>query len=568
MVELSENAYEILKARYLWDTETSWEDLVNRVCSEVAKNERSDQERWFEEFKSIMLPMYFVPAGRILRNIGKLKPSTSNCNFLPIEDSIESIFDTLKHYGIISSYGGGSGINFSSLRPKGTLLVTKGGHSSGMISFIEMFNFCGKYIETGGQRRSAAIGLCDISHPEIFDFIKAKSIEGRLDQFNISVILNKVFLNAVETDDIWELKFAGKVYEKIKARELWHMILTNMLEHAEPGLINWDNLKKNNSYSFAPIAGVNPCGEIGLENWGVCNLGAVVLPKLLVNKNLNRKLLSKVIRIAIRFMDNIIDIAYYPIPQQDQVVKNARRIGLGTMGLADYLFMKQIRYGSEQCLDELNRLYSFIRNEAYIASSDLAKEKGAFPKYDKLAFSNASFVKKLPASIRLLIKEQAIRNTTLLSAQPTGTTALLADVVGGIEPLPFKGYRRVDGVGERVYISPFASENYDADWFVDSCDLRPEEHLEVQAILQKYIDSAVSKTIILPKDSTVDDLSKFLLEWIYDLKGVCVYRDESREKQVYYRLNRDEIKKALKDSTVSSSLSEEDITCKDGTCEI
>uniref|UniRef100_A0A6H1ZU40 ribonucleoside-diphosphate reductase n=1 Tax=viral metagenome TaxID=1070528 RepID=A0A6H1ZU40_9ZZZZ len=567
-MELSENANEILVARYLWDNEKCWGDLVTRVCTEVAKNERSDQEKWFEEFKSIMLPMNFIPAGRILRNIGKLKPSTSNCNFLPIEDNIESIFDTLKHYGIISSYGGGSGMNFSSLRPKGTPLITKGGNSSGMISFMEMFNFCGKYIETGGQRRSAAIGLCDVSHPEIFDFIKAKSVEGRLDQFNISIIVNKEFLNAVEADDTWELKFAGKVYEVVKARELWSTILTNMLEHAEPGLINWTNLKKNNSYFFAEIAGVNPCGEIGLENWGVCNLGAIVLPKLLVNKNVNRKLLSKVIRTAIRFMDNIIDIAYYPIPQQDQVVKNARRIGLGTMGFADYLFMKQIRYGSEQCLDEINRLYSFIRNETYIASSDLAKEKGAFPKYDKLAFSNASFVKKLPANIRLLIKEQTIRNTTLLSAQPTGTTALLADVVGGIEPLPFKGYRRVDGVGERVYISPFAAENYDADWFVDSCDLRPEEHLEVQVTLQKYIDSAVSKTIILPNEATVDDLSKFLLEFIYDLKGITIYRDGSRNKQVYYRLTRDEIKGYLKDSKVSSTLQEEDVQCVRGTCEV
>jgi len=1353
-MELSANAQKIAESRYFWDNETKWDHLAERICRENAKNEGDKAEKYYGEFYSIIEPLDFIPAGRILRNLGKLRPSTSNCNFLPLEDSIESIGETLKNYLIISSYGGGNGIDFSALRPKGAPLITKGGNSSGLVSFMEIFNHAGKRIETGGARRSAGIALCHISHPEIREFINAKIKHNKLTQFNISVIVDSGFLKAVEEDNEWDLKFAGKVYETVRARELWDMILNNMLEHSEPGLINWDNLRKNNSYYFSPIRGVNPCvtgntlvavadgrgnvpikqladegkdvpvfcsdsnnnvtvrlmrnpritgykerilkitlndgsiirctenhgilmldgtykradelkendrlhhavkfhasfkdvflransrsqdyvwwnvgkstnkaehriiaefnlgrklkpgeivhhndfnglnnewvnlepmlkkdhdklhaqdmlgrnnpvnrfpeknwlikqnwsgknngrwtgltpeeifqiaidlmrnigrkvtkdewqkycktnsipwsncafgkyksassmlkaaakeagvymkgyelkayrkflvlkdttdldvffengsiwvnkqcencgrifsvkwhrreqsycstrcagtskaaflgqvkyamekgykhrmmnynivsieedgyedvyngtvdefhnfyvmvsesktengkkkfnyinnlqcGELPLEEFGCCNLGALVLPHFIINKNTDWKKLSRTIKIAVRFMDNVIDLAYYPIPQQEIVVKNARRIGLGTMGLADYLFMKEIRYGSERAIAEVEKLYRFIRDEAYIASVELAKEKGAFPKYNRIDYASASFVRKLPAKIRMLIKENSIRNVTLTTAAPTGclvdgtlisseigtkrikekkkinlrvgrgrnstksdfkdvhikayydqgiaktksiktkhgyklqgtfdhkvrvltdgngyswkslgdiekgdlvvlkkgflydkrqtwlsdhkaellgyymadgwwtvngrshrlyfetsnnneaeyisnliyksfgdvfkikvykrdrldsksvrleignkqlydwfqkhgcikygainafipdiilsgslnniisfisgyhrgnghirkednrigfttisetmanqiqtillglgfvshlketkennsiiegrevfargkayrisvnrynsvkllkllynidvslpkngdreliiltpdelmhfnsqhlsytkdrfssnnnvicttkanyisridsmnwfvkndlcfdvvsetnvydnmhvndleiyedshtyiangfithnTTSLLADVVGGIEPLPFKGYLRSDRVSDRIYIHPLCKEHYDSEWFVDSYDLKPEEHLEMQSTIAKYLDGSVSKTILLPKSSTAEDLSKILLEYIYDLKGVTVYRDESREKQVYYRMSRKE----------------------------
>ena len=568
-MELSENAKKVAESRYFWEDEIEWGSLVERVCRENAKNEKENiRNQYMEEFVSILKPMDFLPAGRILRNLGKLKPSTSNCNFLPIDDSIESIGETLKNYLVISSYGGGNGINFSNLRPKGAPLKTKGGTSSGMVSFIEVFNDAGKRIETGGQRRAAGIALCSVSHPEIEDFINAKVKHDRLTQFNISVIVDDEFLDAVEGNSDWDLKFAGRVYKTIKARKIWDMILNNMLEHSEPGLINWNNLRKNNSFYFQPIAGVNPCSELPLENFGVCNLGSLVLPHFIINKNTDWKKLSKTIRLGVRFLDNIIDLAYYPIPQQETVVKNARRVGLSTMGLADYLFMKELRYGSEKAITEIEKLYRFIRDEAYIASIDLAKEKGAFPKYDKMEFNRASFIRKLPAKIRMNIKESAIRNVTLLTAAPTGSTSLLADVVGGIEPLPFKGYLRANGVGNRIYIHEHCKENYNAEWFVDSYDLKPEEHLDTQVAVQKYIDSGVSKTIIMPKTSTVKDLNKILLEYIRDLKGITIYRDESREKQVFYRMSKKEIEKTLKEGAASSSLSEEDIQCSTGVCDI
>jgi len=568
ILNLNSYAHEIAKARYFWPEENSWEQLADRICVENAKNEKTNQEHWHKEFMSIIQPMDFIPAGRILRNLGKLKPSTSNCNFLPIDDSIESIAETLKNYLIISSYGGGNGINFSSLRPKGTPLVTKGGTSSGMVSFIEMFNNAGSRLETGGQRRAAGIALCNISHPEIEDFIDAKIKHDKLNQFNISVIIDSNFLKAVERDDDWQLRFAGKIYKTIKAKSLWHKILDNMLKHAEPGLINWDKMQKNNTFYFSPIGGCNPCGELPLEEYGVCNLGSIVLPHFVTNVNTDWQKLARAIQIAVRFMDNIIDLAFYPLPQQETIVKNARRIGIGTMGLADYLFKKKIRYGSEKSIQEIEKLYKFIRDEAYKASIELAKEKGAFPKYDKVNYCSASFIRKLPPKLRLMIKENAIRNATLLTCPPTGTTALLANVISGIEPLPFKGYKRADGVGERIYISPYYRIAKNEDWFVDSYDLTPEEHLEVQATIQKYIDSSVSKTILLPSQTQVKDLDKILMEYIYDLKGITIYRDTSRGKQVYYRLSEEEIEKYGEKEGVLDRLAEEDMACKGGMCEI
>ena len=312
---------------------------------------------------------------------------------------------------------------------------------------------------------------------------------------------------------------------------------------------------------------VSNCSEIALEDWGVCLLGSLVLPHFIINKNTDWKKLSRTIKLAVRFLDNVIDLAYYPIPIQEIVAKNARRIGLGTMGLSDFLFMKEIRYGSEKAIAEVEKLYRFIRDETYMASMELAKEKGTFPKYNKKDFNNASFVKKLPAKIRILIKENGIRNTTMLTAPPTGSSSLLVDVVGGIEPLPFKGFRRVDGLGERIYVHPLCKEHYDEEWFVDSYDLTPTEHLEMQSVVNRYVDSGVSKTILLPESATVDELSKLLLEYIRDLKGVAVYRDKSRDLQVYYRMERDAIEKYLLENG-ETALTDEDMQCKTGTCDI
>jgi ribonucleoside-diphosphate reductase alpha chain len=567
-MELSSNAQEVAQSRYFWSTESTWEQLAERVSEEASKIER-DSVTYKGEFYNSLVDLDFIPGGRILRNLGKLKPSTSNCNFLPIDDNIESIAETLKNYLIISSYGGGTGINFSSLRPKDTPLNTKGGVSSGLVSFIEMFNDAGMRLETGGQRRAAGIGLCSVSHPEIEEFIAAKVEHNRLNQFNISVVIDDRFLQAVENNEDWNLKFAGKIYRTVKARQLWNKILKNMLEHSEPGIINWSKLIKNNSYYFSPIRGCNPCGEIPLGDYEVCNLASLNLPNFIVGKRTNWQKLEKTIHLAVRFLDNIIDISFYPIPQQENVVKNARRLGLGTMGLGDYLYKKEIRYGSDKSLLEIERLYKFIRDTAYLASMELAKEKGAFPKYDRSQYCSSYFVKKLPAKIRLQIKEHGIRNCTIITCPPTGSTSLLPETSSGIEPIISKAYLRQDGVGKRIYIHPIYRAVIEEggkkpDWLVDSFDLKPEDHLEVQTIINKYVDNAVSKTINLPKKTTVKDLSKLLLESAYDLKGVTIYRDGTRDCQPITPLSYDEILKYIKDDNGSPI----EVVCRGGACEV
>jgi len=567
-MKLSDNALEVAQSRYFWDNEKKWEDLVERIATEVAKLER-DFSKFRGEYYEALANLDFLPGGRVLRNLGKLKPSTSNCNFLPIDDNIESIAETLKNYLIISSYGGGTGINFSSLRPKGTPLATKGGVSSGLVSFIEMFNEAGKKLETGGMRRAAAIGLCSISHPEIEDFIAAKVEHDKLTQFNISVIIDDRFLQAVENDEEWDLKFAGKIYRTVKAKTLWNSILDNMLKHSEPGIINWSKLAKNNSYYFSPIRGCNPCGEVPLGDFEVCNLMSLNLPNFIAGRSTNWQKLEKSIYLAVRFLDNIIDLSFYPIPNQENVVKNARRIGLGVMGLGDYLYKKEVRYGSERSLLEIERLFRFIRDTSYLASIELAKERGAFPKYDRAEYCKAHFIKKLPAKIRMEIKEHGIRNCTLVTCPPTGSTALIPEVSSGIEPIISKAYLRQDGVGRRIYIHPLykaiIEEGGDVpEWLVDSFDLKPEEHLEVQSIINKYVDNAVSKTINLPKNTTVKDLSKLLLEFAFDLKGVTIYRDGTREHQPITPLSHREIIKYIKEEPTAPV----EVECKSGACDL
>lgn len=567
-MDLSTNAHAVATSRYFWDNENTWEDLAVRVSREIAKLER-DPLTFQREYYEALMELDFIPAGRILRNIGKLKPSTSNCNFLPIDDNIESIAETLKNYLIISSYGGGTGINFSALRPKGTPLTTKGGASSGLVSFIEMFNDAGKRLETGGQRRAAGIGLCAVSHPEIEDFIAAKVEHDRLNQFNISVTIDDSFLLAVENDDDWDLKFAGKVYRTVKARGLWNNILDNMLKHSEPGIINWSRLSRNNSYYFSPIRGCNPCGEVPLGDYEVCNLLSLNLVNFIGGKRTNWQKLEKSIYLAVRFLDNVIDLSFYPIANQENVVKNARRIGLGVMGLGDYLYRKEVRYGADASLLEIERLFRFIRDTAYRASIQLAKERGAFPKYERSQYTKSTFVKKLPAKIRMEIKEHGIRNCTIVTCPPTGSTSLLPEVSSGIEPIISKAYLRQDGVSNRIYIHPTYKEIVQnggdkPEWLVDSFDLKPEDHLEVQTVINKYVDNAVSKTINLPEKTTVNDLSRLLLEFAYDLKGVTIYRDGTRDCQPITPLKHKEIIKHIKDSDSTP----EEVECRSGACEL
>jgi ribonucleoside-diphosphate reductase alpha chain len=600
-VQLSENALQVAKSRYFMNGE-DWSSCVLRVSNTIASAEVNNKEQIKDAFYEMIYNMDFIPGGRILRNSARPRGSLFNCYHLPIGDSIEEIGQLYKDALTLWSEGGGVGVNFSPLRPRRDPIHGKGGHSSGLVSFMEGADFISRLIESGGSRRAAAIGHIDVSHPELIDFIDAKLLKpdvgrwlkkgtpqeiidfvkekvdvGNLSHFNISVMVNNEFLERVEGNREWTFRFKQKAYSTVKARDIWDKIVTNMVKCAEPGLINWSNFSKNNSYYFEPVLGTNPCGETTLGPYGVCDLGSLVLPNFITgNINTNWKKLEYVIKMAVRFLDNVIEVNKYVLKEIDINAHKSRRIGIGVIGLAEYLYAKKARYGSEKAVLETERLMQFIRNTCYQSSVELAIEKGAFPQFDSIAYGKASSIRKLPAQLRMDIKKYGVRNCTLMALAPTGTISLLADYTSAIEPLFAKAMKRKDRVSERIYVHPMYQEFLEnkekiPDWFVDSFDLEPKDHFEMQVACQKYCDASVSKTINLPKDTTEEDLSDLLLEYIYDLKGVTVYRDGSREGQILNKISEEEVKKHLltdHPNIIEGHLEAEQVQCATGSCEM
>ncbi len=571
---LSESGITIVNNRYSFDENEDWEGLSTRVGREAASVENGNQSFYEDAYAGMTYDMDFLGGGRILRNMARPRGSLFNCYVVPVGDSREEIGQWLKDSLILWGEGGGIGCNLSYLRPRGAIVRGVGGNSSGPVSFLEASDAVAKTIESGGSRRAAALACMNVTHPDIMEFIDAKMIHGKLPHYNISVAVTEDFLTAVEADDMWEFKFAQQAYGTIRARDIWDKIVENMVTDAEPGLLHWENLSSNNSYYFDPIVATNPCGEVALGAYGVCCLGSLVLPHFITgNINTNWKKLEATIKLAVRFLDNIIDINKYVLREVDINAHNGRRIGMGVMGLAEYLFAKKVRYGSQKAIEETERLMRFIRDAIYETSIELAVEKGAFPKFDSAAYSKAHFVRSLPAKLRMSIKDKGIRNITCMAMAPTGTISLLPEVSSGIEPLFRKAYMRSDRVSDRMYVHLIYKDILEQngqipEWFVDTDDLRPEDHFETQAIVQKYTDGAVSKTINLPAGTTKDELSRLTLEYIHDLKGVTIYVDESREGQILNKVTEKEVKEILKSGKIKTVADADTTNCASGVCEI
>jgi ribonucleoside-diphosphate reductase alpha chain len=575
---LKPKAEQIAKSRYFINEKENWEGLSNRVGRVAASVEATYelQQEYAEKYAEMLYNMHFLCAGRILRNADRPRGTLFNCYAKNIEDTIESIAYTAADAMVLWSDGGGVGFNASDMRPEDAPILQKGGESSGPISFLTGYNAFAETIKTGGSRRAAALALMKVSHPDIFKFINAKTQDGRLNNFNISVGVTEEFLDAVETDTDWELRFNRKVWKTVRARELWNLIMDNAIKYAEPGLINWDNLRSNNSYYFDPIVVPNPCGEVPLGNNGVCCLGSLVLPKFITGTvNTNWKMLEQTIETAVRFLDNVINVNKYPdhIPGIKIKAMEGRRIGLGVMGMAEYLFAKKLRYGSPEAIESIERLMKNVRDFTYKASIKLSAEKGSFPKYDTMPYSKAHFVKSLPNPIKMDIKKFGIRNVTLQAIAPTGTISLLPEVTSSAEPLPYKAYVRHDEVGDRAYIHEIYKELINSGkptprWFVDSSDLSPEAHLETQVAMQKYTDGAVSKTILLPKGTGAGQLSELLLQYIRDLKGTTCYVDGSREGQILVPIDREEAEVYMLEEGVDTEADAETTSCAKGNCDI
>lgn len=541
------------------------EDMWYRVTKSIATNKEEEQL-----FLKILKDFRFVPGGRVLAGAGtKALTTYFNCNVIPItgsdpnkgRDSRHSIMETMKNVVEANCRGGGVGINWSVVRPKGAYVKGVNGRSSGTIGWARSMDALADQVEQGGSREAALMFVLHDWHADLLDFIDMKKTNGAISNANISIAISHAFLRAVENDEDWDLIFPDtshehynrmwdgnltkwkiengfpvKVYKTMKAREIWDKICGSAWESGEPGVIFLDRCNEmSNTWYIDPITAVNVCGEQPLGDWGVCNLGAVnLVAHVKEDGTIDEEKLWDTTQIGIRFLDNVIDIDTYIHPEMEKKQKQLRRIGLGTMGLADTFLLLGIKYGSKESLEWIERYYTKIRNAAYMASIDLAKEKGAAPAYqqDPKRYLAGVFVQSLPKLLQDGIGEYGIRNMTLLTQAPTGTTSILAGVSSGIEPIFSWSYTRNDNTGNHIVEHPLYSKHKDSlpDYFVTAHDLTPEEHLNVQAVIQKYVDSSISKTINAPKHHSKEEVKRvFELAYEKGCKGITYYRDSSRE---------------------------------------
>jgi len=521
-------------------------DSWRRIAKNLASVEENP-EHWQQTFFEAMEDFKFLPAGRILSGAGaKRRVTLFNCFVMgEVPDSLSGIFDALKEAALTMQQGGGIGYDFSTLRPKGAAVEGVGADASGPLSFMDVWDSMCRTIMSAGSRRGAMMGVMRCDHPDIEDFIEAKQQPGRLRMFNLSVLVTDKFMQAVKQDGAWQLTFGGVAYKSIQARDLWDKIMHATYAYAEPGVIFIDRINAANNLNYCEtIHATNPCGEQPLPPYGACLLGSVNLSRLISDPfsdgaELDMAALQKIVTTAVRMMDNVIDVSGFPLDAQQHEARSKRRIGLGITGLADALIMCGARYGGADAVKICEKWMALIRRTAYLASVELAKEKGAFPLFDRDAYLQSPTVQQLDPDVQDAIGEHGIRNALLTSIAPTGTISLFADnVSSGLEPVfSFKysrhvlqpdGKRREENVIDyayRLYKRMFGDDAPLTDAFVDAQNLTPNDHLVMQAAIQKYIDSSISKTINCPEDIAFDDF-KGIYEQAYELgcKGCTTYR--------------------------------------------
>lgn len=530
--------------------DNSLEDSWRRVADALARVEKGGarkQRFWAERFYDAMDHFHFLPAGRILAGAGTERSVTLfNCFVMgAIPDSLSDIFNHLREAAVTMQQGGGIGYDFSTIRPRGASVAGVGADASGPVSFMQVWDAMCATIMSAGTRRGAMMATLRCDHPDILEFVTAKSTPGMLTNFNLSVLATDDFMQAVREGSDWDLTFDGKVYRRMAARDLWDRIMQATYDNAEPGVIFIDRINaRNNLHYCETIAATNPCGEQPLPPYGACLLGSINLASLVEHSftdsaRLDEAKLATLVPIIIRMMDNVVDLSRFPLDQQRAEAKAKRRIGLGVTGLADALIQCRVRYGSSDSLGLIERWLRLIQRHAYLASVDLAKEKGPFPLYDEKAYLGGETIRSLDGDIRKAIAKHGMRNGLVTSIAPTGTISLIANnISSGIEPVfSFSHKRRVlmpDGSREehvvmnnayRLFREKFGEETDLPDYFVDAQTLPAEAHLKVQAVAQRFIDSSISKTINLPEETGFDSFKDVYFQ-AYDMgcKGCTTYR--------------------------------------------
>jgi ribonucleoside-diphosphate reductase alpha chain len=517
-----------------------------RVAHAAASVEK-DPAPWQTRFAEALDDFRFLPAGRILSGAGSGRRVTLfNCFVMgQIPDDMTGIFEHLKEAALTMQQGGGIGYDFSTLRPKGAPVKGVGADASGPLTFMDVWDAMCRTIMSAGSRRGAMMGVMRCDHPDIEDFVDAKRQPGRLRMFNLSVLVTDAFMQAVKEDAAWELTFGGTVFRTLRARELWDRIMRATYAWAEPGVIFIDRINRMNNLAYCEtIHATNPCGEQPLPPYGACLLGSLNLARLVhepftPDAHLDTAALDRLARVAVRFLDNVIDVSAFPLPAQEHEAKAKRRIGLGVTGLADALIMCRARYGGREAVRLTEEWMKTIQRAAYLASAELAAEKGSFPLFDKDKFLASETVRTLDDDVRAVIARDGIRNGLLTSVAPTGTISLFADnVSSGLEPvfsfvyarhvLMPDGSRREEQVSDyayRLFRRTFGEGAALPDYFVDAQALEPADHLVMQAAVQRHVDSSISKTINCPEGISFESF-KDIYQQAYELgcKGCTTYR--------------------------------------------
>lgn len=563
---LSENARTVLERRYLRkDAEgrliETPEEMFRRVARHIAEAEAAycgeSRVREMEEaFYTMMTEFKFLPNSPTLMNAGRPLGQLAACFVLPVEDSMEGIFDALKNAAMIHKSGGGTGFSFSRLRPKNSKVGTTGGIASGPVSFMKIFNTATEQVKQGGTRRGANMAILRVDHPDIMEFISCKRNHRELNNFNISVGVTDAFMEAVRQGKSYDLIDPRDSQKKgeLSAEDVYHSLVYQAWENGDPGVIFLDRVNRDNpTPALGEIESTNPCGEQPLLPMEACNLGSINLAKFVSRKDGVASVafdrLREIVWRSVRFLDNVIDMSTYPLPEIEKMARGNRKIGLGVMGFADMLFQLGLPYDSEKALDAAEEVMAFIQEEAREASIALGRERGMFPNFEKSVFKGK--------------QDKPYRNATMTTIAPTGTLSIIAGCSSGIEPLFALSFvRRVMDNDELAETNPqfekvarergfYSSEFMESvarkgsirhmdgipgdvrDVFVTAHDVSPEWHVRMQAAFQKYTDNAVSKTVNLPRDSSVEDVLKvYNLAYQLGCKGITIYRDGSKENQV------------------------------------
>ena len=525
--------------------DTTVQDTWRRIADDLASVEK-DPSLWSKRFYNALDDFKFLPAGRITAGAGTGRAVTLfNCFVMgTIPDSMGGIFDMLKEAALTMQQGGGIGYDFSTIRPKGAPVHGVAADASGPLSFMDVWDAMCRTIMSAGSRRGAMMATLRCDHPDIEDFIEAKSDAARLRMFNVSVLVTDPFMKAVKSEEDWDLVFDGQIYKTVSAKELWDKIMQSTYDYAEPGVIFIDRINKANNLNYCEtIAATNPCGEQPLPPYGACLLGSINLARLVetpfeAGAALNETLLAELVGTAVRMMDNTVDASRFPLPEQESEAQNKRRIGLGVTGLADALLMVGSRYGSDEAAALTEKWLHLIARHAYLASVDIAKEKGAFPLFEADAFLASGTMQMMDEDVRDAIATHGIRNALLTSIAPTGTISLYAgNVSSGIEPVFAYAYSRKvlqkDGTRTEEEVVDYAVQMWrdkfgDAElpeYFVNAQTLASEDHVKMQAAAQKWIDSSISKTINCPEDISFEAFKNVYMQaYEQGCKGCTTYR--------------------------------------------